>query len=151
MSTSPSINVLRIGVVYRDAEMLRLSESFSEKSGTSNVWDFSAKSWRLRDGRKNTHTQEILRLTINALKREIALNFPYTQEFLGIGTISHLYYLLLLTFVLWVGLCLKSTKWPLVPCYHSWAARKSSYICKNHMLGTLDFTGSKHWAPFNFS
>lgn len=48
----------------------------------------------------NTHTKEILRLTINALKREIALNFPYTQVFLGIGTISHLYYLLLLSSVL---------------------------------------------------
>ena len=48
----------------------------------------------------NTYTKEILRLTINALKREIALNFPYTQEFQDIGTISHLYYLLLLTFVL---------------------------------------------------
>ena len=148
MSTSLSVNVLRIGVVYRDAEMLRLSENFSEKSGTANVWDFSAKDSRMEG---NTYTKEILRLTINALKREIALNFPYTQEFLGIGTISHLYYLLLLTFVLWVGLCLKSTKWPLVPCYHSWAARKSSYMCKNHMLGILDFTGSKHWAPFNFS
>ena len=22
---------------------------------------------------------------------------------------------------------------------------------RNHMLGTLDFTSSQHWAPFNFS
>ena len=28
--------------------------------------------------------------------------------------------------------------------------RKSQIFNTNHMLGTLDFTGSEHWAPFNF-
>ena len=30
------------------------------------------------------------------------------------------------------------------------ATRKSQIFHTNHMLGTLNFTGSKHWAPFNF-
>ena len=29
--------------------------------------------------------------------------------------------------------------------------RKAYFFHTNHMLGTLDFTGSEHWAPFNFS
>ena len=29
--------------------------------------------------------------------------------------------------------------------------RKSKVLLNNHMLGASDFTGSKHWAPFNFS
>ena len=29
--------------------------------------------------------------------------------------------------------------------------RKSQIFHTNHMLGTLDFTVSEHWAPFNFS
>ena len=28
--------------------------------------------------------------------------------------------------------------------------RKSQIFHTNHMLGTLDFTVSEHWAPFNF-
>ena len=28
--------------------------------------------------------------------------------------------------------------------------RKSQIFRTNHMLGTLDFTVSEHWAPFNF-
>ena len=30
------------------------------------------------------------------------------------------------------------------------ATRKSQIFHTNHMLGTLDFTVSEHWAPFNF-
>ena len=26
-----------------------------------------------------------------------------------------------------------------------------TFFITNHMLGTLDFTSSEHWAPFNFS
>ena len=29
--------------------------------------------------------------------------------------------------------------------------KKSYFFHTNHMLGTLDFTGLEHWAPFNFS
>ena len=28
---------------------------------------------------------------------------------------------------------------------------KSYFLLMNYMLGTLDFTGSEHWALFNFS
>ena len=31
-----------------------------------------------------------------------------------------------------------------------WATRKSYFLHTNHMLGTLDFTVSDLWAPFNF-
>jgi len=51
-------------VAYRDAEMLRLSDNLFEKSGTSNVGDFSAKDSRMEG---NTYAKEILRLAINAL------------------------------------------------------------------------------------
>ena len=40
--------------------------------------------------------------------------------------------------------------WPLVPNFCCWVTRKSQIFHANHMLGTLDFTGSEHWAPFNF-
>ena len=81
--------------------MLRFSGSL--KTSLKSLGHLMSETFQQKTpGWKETHvyTKEILRLTINALKREIALNFPYTQEFLGIGTISHLYYLLLLTFVL---------------------------------------------------
>ena len=41
-------------------------------------------------------------------------------------------------------------QWPLAPNFCSWATRKSQIFHTNHMLSTLDFTGSEHWAPFNF-
>ena len=55
-------------MVYRDAEMFRLSENFCEKSGISNVGDFSAKDSRIKG---NTYTKEILRFAINALTYSI--------------------------------------------------------------------------------
>ena len=39
---------------------------------------------------------------------------------------------------------------PLTPNFCSWATRESQIFHTNHMLSTLDFTGSEHWAPFNF-
>ena len=40
---------------------------------------------------------------------------------------------------------------PLGPNFCSWATKKSSvFSYKIIMLGTLDFTGSEHWAPFDF-
>ena len=44
------------------------------------------------------------------------------------------------------GLCSSRARWPLVPNFCSRTTR--SYT--NHMLGTMDFTGSEHWAPVNF-
>ena len=38
----------------------------------------------------------------------------------------------------------------MVPKFCPWATRKSQIFHTNHMLGTLDFTVSEHWAPFNF-
>ena len=38
-------------------------------------------------------------------------------------------------------------QWPLAP---NWETR-NSFFHRNHMLGTLDFTCSEHWASFNFS
>ena len=48
------------------------------------------------------------------------------------------------------GLCSSRAQWPLAPNFCSWAIRKSYFFHTNHMLGTLDFTVSEHWAPFNF-
>ena len=44
-----------------------------------------------------------------------------------------------------------STQWPLVPYFCSWATQEFQFFHKKHMLGTLDFTVSELWAPFNFS
>ena len=49
------------------------------------------------------------------------------------------------------GLCSSSTQWPLEPNFFSWATWKSEFFHTNHMLGTLNFTSSEHWAPFNLS
>ena len=48
------------------------------------------------------------------------------------------------------GLCSSRARWPMVPNFCSQATRKSYYFHTNHMLGTLDFTGSERRAPFNF-
>ena len=48
------------------------------------------------------------------------------------------------------GLCSSRARWPLAPNFCFWATRKSQIFHTNHMLGSLDFTGSEHWAPFNF-
>ena len=41
-------------------------------------------------------------------------------------------------------------RWPLESNFCPRATRKSQIFHTNHMLGTLDFTVSEHWAPFNF-
>ena len=48
------------------------------------------------------------------------------------------------------GLCSSRAWWPLAPNFCPWATRKSQIFHTNPMLGTLDFTVSEHWAPFNF-
>ena len=48
------------------------------------------------------------------------------------------------------GLCSSRAQWPLAPNFCPWATRKTQIFQTNHMLGTLDFTVSVHWAPFNF-
>ena len=48
------------------------------------------------------------------------------------------------------GLCSSRAQWPLAPNVCSRATSKSYFFHTNHMLGTLDFTVSEHWAPFNF-
>ena len=40
--------------------------------------------------------------------------------------------------------------YPLAPTFSSWVTKKSYFFCTNHMLGTLDFTVSEHWASLNF-
>ena len=47
-------------------------------------------------------------------------------------------------------LCSSRALWPLAPNFCPWVTRKSPVFHTNHMLGTLDFTVSEHWAPFNF-
>ena len=47
-------------------------------------------------------------------------------------------------------LCSNRARWPVAPNFCSRATRKSLPFHRNHMLGTLDFTSSEHWAPFNF-
>ena len=47
------------------------------------------------------------------------------------------------------GCALPVPGWPVVLNYCSGATRK--FFDRNHVLVTLDFTGSEHWAPFNFS
>ena len=46
--------------------------------------------------------------------------------------------------------CSNRARWPLAPNFYARATRKSQIFHTKHMLGTLDFTGSQHWAPFNF-
>ena len=46
--------------------------------------------------------------------------------------------------------CSSRARWPLAPKFCPWATTKSQIFHTNHMLGTLDFTVSEHWAPFNF-
>ena len=63
--------------------------------------------------------------------------------------------LVLTPYVGWVccyvaGLCSSRALWPLVPNFCSWTTRKSQIFHTNHILGTLVFTGSEHWAPFHF-
>ena len=41
-------------------------------------------------------------------------------------------------------------RWALAPNFCPWVTRKSYSFDTNHMLGTLDFTGLEHWAPFSF-
>ena len=47
-------------------------------------------------------------------------------------------------------LCSSRAQWPMAPNFCSRAIRKSYFFLTNHMMGTLDFTVSEHWAPFNF-
>ena len=48
------------------------------------------------------------------------------------------------------GLFSSRARWPLAPNFCPQATRKSQIFHTNHMLGSLDFTVSEHWAPFNF-
>ena len=48
------------------------------------------------------------------------------------------------------GLCSSRARWPLAPNFCPRATKKSQIFHTNHLLGTLDFTVSEHWAPFNF-
>ena len=48
------------------------------------------------------------------------------------------------------GTCSSRARWPLVPNFCSQVTRKSQIFHTNHMPGSLDFTVSEHWAPFNF-
>ena len=48
------------------------------------------------------------------------------------------------------GLCSSRAQWPMAPNFCPRATRKSQIFHTNHMLGTLDFTVSEHWVPFNF-
>ena len=47
-------------------------------------------------------------------------------------------------------LCSSRARWPVAPNFCSRGTIKSLLFHRNHMLGTLDFTSSEHWAPFNF-
>ena len=47
------------------------------------------------------------------------------------------------------GCALPAPSWPVVLNYCSGATRK--FLHRNHVLGTQDFTGPEHLAPFNFS
>ena len=48
------------------------------------------------------------------------------------------------------GLYSSRARWPLAPNFCPQATRKSQIFHTNHMLGTLHFKVSEHWAPFNF-
>ena len=47
------------------------------------------------------------------------------------------------------GCALSLSSWRTLqgPYFCSWATRKSQLLYGNHMLGTLDFTATEHWAP----
>ena len=45
-------------------------------------------------------------------------------------------------------LCSSRARWSLAPNFCSWVTGKTQFFHRNHMLGTLDYTGP---APFSFS
>ena len=47
------------------------------------------------------------------------------------------------------GLCSSRVRWPLVPKLKM-GDLNIILFHENHMLSTIDFTDSEHWAPFNF-
>ena len=48
-------------------------------------------------------------------------------------------------------LCSSRAWWPVGPNFCSRVTRKSLLFHRNHVLGTLDFTTSEHWATFDSS
>ena len=50
----------------------------------------------------------------------------------------------------WPRLCSSRARWPMAPNFCSRVTRKSLLFHRNHMVGTVDFTSSEHWAPFIF-
>ena len=48
-------------------------------------------------------------------------------------------------------LCSSRARWPLGLTSAPSLLEKLSFFHRNHMLGTLDFTGLDQWAPFSFS
>ena len=73
-----------------------------------------------------------------------------TVQFNKSPTLSHVEPLIVHYWRHIAGLCSSSARWPLAPNFCPRATRKSQIFHTNHMLGTLDFTVSEHWAPFNF-
>ena len=47
-------------------------------------------------------------------------------------------------------LCSSRARWSLMPKFCSWVTKIGVFFLQITMRGTLDFTGSDHWAPFNF-
>ena len=84
---------------------------------------------------------------ILGLKGLIDNNLEFTVWLYCDSVIS---FVCILYFLEWSRLCSNRVRWPLAPNFCSWATRKSYFFHTNHMLGNLDFTGSEHWAPFNF-
>ena len=44
-------------------------------------------------------------------------------------------------------LCSSSSQGPLELYFKFWVTRRSQFLDRNHVLDTLNFTGSEHWAP----
>ena len=65
-------------------------------------------------------------------------------------TVKDMYFILIWwntqysTYMVYTGLCSSTARWTLAPNFCSWATRKSQIFDTNHMLDTLDFTGSEH-------
>ena len=122
-----------------------------------NTKDFQVKTLQLEPLVNN----RFLYATVTPFLADSLNNFPFkplvsnhlTQDLISLFNVCITTVAMLLLFREkegLLGLCSSRAQWPLVPNFCLRATRKSQIFHTNHMLGTLDFTVSEHWAPFNF-
>ena len=98
----------------------------------------------------NTNSKNELQKIIRPTSfQNLQMQYPF-QSSSRLSVCTFLLYLPCSLYFQGCALHCSSAWWPLVPKFCSWATRESQLVHTNHTLGTLDFTGSEHRAPFNF-